>query len=1154
MPGCAERTTLSYEFMRNAKQKNRQITVCWTDLENAFGSIRHDLIQFALSWYHFPLCFRELVHDYYDGLCIKIRTKKWTTEPISVLKGIFQGCPLSAQLFNMTWNIALDMIEALPVKGYKLKEADIEQKQLAYVDDHTTTTANPGEAQKILNTLDKYFVWSKCMKAKPNKCRAVGFKVFQKNEEYTPVTSTTYSAYNPNLVISDQPVPFLGNESFKFLGRKISVTKNNVRSEIKNELVQYLRITSKAKITGAMKMWLYYNYIVPHITWQFTIYDFPVSYGEELKEIATKHLKEWTGLTRTITTSVLYRSKDHFGLGLTDLTTHLKKMQVCRMHIHKYSQDTVSRKLYEYIKDRDKAPKNGLGIPMKSKIWKPANALEETERNIYLDKIAFGQSKKQNKQKGLILDRHITLKRIEADDEESRMAKCYNYLMQGDWLNFDAVLEADLSWKALIYALPHELFKFLINSTHNVLPTPDNLKRWGKTVVDIKCSLCGSVNATLKHILNGCPMALNQGRFTWRHDNILQYLAKELQPKIEQINSSNKPNKNIKDSFIKFVKEGKRAAKEKSTYKPGLLYTANDWILIYDKSQDPLIFPPHIVQTSLRPDLIIYSNTTRQVILIELTVPTEDNIIDWHVKKEEKYSKLLDDIGINKWNGHIFGIEVGSRGYVAKSVVSTLKKLGLEQSFIKNVKNSISLICLRSSYVIYLSRKNVTWRPWEDKTHTNTKSTCSSSKMSMLDHSSDHDFTGFTKPETYRAKIINEKKISSLKGACDVNIGEKNNFIGFTSSEINRAKTINAKKVSILQRWQKLNNITTFSSNKTYKKMPFEKESAAADKCKKNLPSKHSKCTTITGITNLGNTCYMNSVMQCLNSLTPLVTYFEGNTYLGDIHPDSKYNGILAKEVSAAFKIMNSRGRPISLLSLKELIGNLYNPFVGFGQEDAHEFLIKLLELMYEDLGREKISTLHGTPDDVPNGQIDVGVPKILEILQGMHKITVLCKSCHYTSSSFEPFNVLSLSPPTTKTSNVEKLLKCAYGDNHISYTCPGCRKQDSSRQKHEIVKLPQVLILHLKRFDVNNKGISKNQQYVDFPLEKLNVGESQHAYKLSGITNHYGTLHAGHYISFCKSRSDGGWYKCDDSKITKLDASIKTSAAYLLYYELFHS
>ena len=47
--GCAEHTTMQYELMKNAKEKNRQITVCF-NLENAFESLRHDLIQFALSF------------------------------------------------------------------------------------------------------------------------------------------------------------------------------------------------------------------------------------------------------------------------------------------------------------------------------------------------------------------------------------------------------------------------------------------------------------------------------------------------------------------------------------------------------------------------------------------------------------------------------------------------------------------------------------------------------------------------------------------------------------------------------------------------------------------------------------------------------------------------------------------------------------------------------------------------------------------------------------------------------------------------------------------------------------------------------------------------------------------------------------------------
>ena len=55
--------------------------------------------------------------------------------------------------------------------------------------------------------------------------------------------------------------------------------------------------------------------------------------------------------------------------------------------------------------------------------------------------------------------------------------------------------------------------------------------------------------------------------------------------------------------------------------------------------------------------------------------------------------------------------------------------------------------------------------------------------------------------------------------------------------------------------------------------------------------------------------------------------------------------------------------------------------------------------------------------------------------------------------------------------------------------------------------KFPQVLIIHLKRFDVGNKGIRKNQQHVDFPIKNLNVCDKEFIYNLKGITNHYGTL-----------------------------------------------
>ena len=246
----------------------------------------------------------------------------------------------------------------------------------------------------------------------------------------------------------------------------------------------------------------------------------------------------------------------------------------------------------------------------------------------------------------------------------------------GDWLNFDAVLKADLGWSSLIYSIPQELLKFLMNSTHNVLPTPGNVKRWGKTVLDMKCHLCGFLNPTLKHILYGCSVALKQGRYTWRHDKIFTRLVEEAQTFLQRVNAKNVSHVDLRDTFITFVREGKQPCGRRAALRSGVLLTANDWTLIFDSPEDPLVFPGYIIQTSLCPDVVIYSNTTKQNFILELTVPMEDNVVQCHIDKESKYAKLLD-LNIDQWTGQVFGLEDVSRGYVATSFCFMLRKLGL---------------------------------------------------------------------------------------------------------------------------------------------------------------------------------------------------------------------------------------------------------------------------------------------------------------------------------------------------------------------------------------------------------------------------------------------------------------------------------------------
>ena len=94
-------------------------------------------------------------------------------------------------------------------------------------------------------------------------------------------------------------------------------------------------------------------------------------------------------------------------------------------------------------------------------------------------------------------------------------------------------LESDCpSWNRIISGLPSDQLSFLLRAGSDTLPTPLNLARW-RIQTDPCCPLCNSQRPTILHILNGCPVALNQGRYTWRHDSVLAYIVSFLSPLLD---------------------------------------------------------------------------------------------------------------------------------------------------------------------------------------------------------------------------------------------------------------------------------------------------------------------------------------------------------------------------------------------------------------------------------------------------------------------------------------------------------------------------------------------------------------------------------------------------------------------------------------------
>ena len=164
---------------------------------------------------------------------------------------------------------------------------------------------------------------------------------------------------------------------------------------------------------------------------------------------------------------------------------------------------------------------------------------------------------------------------------------------------------------------------------------------------------------------------------------------------------------------VRFVKGGHNKSTKPRWCRPtSILDGAGDWELLVDFDAQQILFPPNILSTSERPDMILFSRSKQKVILAELTCPGEEGFEDASLRKKARYVDLLSCINSDKnnpWSAVLYTIEVGARGFVAHSVVKFLKKIGMSNRKVKVTCKRVSLISAKCSYAIFLMRKSLNW-------------------------------------------------------------------------------------------------------------------------------------------------------------------------------------------------------------------------------------------------------------------------------------------------------------------------------------------------------------------------------------------------------------------------------------------------------------
>ena len=256
-------------------------------------------------------------------------------------------------------------------------------------------------------------------------------------------------------------------------------------------------------------------------------------------------------------------------------------------------------------------------------------------------------------------------------NEEKWLAHVKTLVQQGNFLALATAENMDVIWKSYMFNLKQGTLKFLINASIDTLPTAANLVKWKKGTSD-QCKTCKAARDTTCHILNNCSVSLDNGKYLWRHNNIVNYIMKLLDTEKYSVYSD----------------------------LPG--YTVGGGSI-----------PPELCITVQKPDIVIQDKQNKTIHLFELSVAieTNGNIEKRHQEKSNKYAHFVTDMS-DGYNCTVTAFEIGSRGYISTrnhSSLYTLHKFVKPGVKLTKFKENISALSVYSSYHIFITRKEPTF-------------------------------------------------------------------------------------------------------------------------------------------------------------------------------------------------------------------------------------------------------------------------------------------------------------------------------------------------------------------------------------------------------------------------------------------------------------
>jgi ubiquitin C-terminal hydrolase len=312
----------------------------------------------------------------------------------------------------------------------------------------------------------------------------------------------------------------------------------------------------------------------------------------------------------------------------------------------------------------------------------------------------------------------------------------------------------------------------------------------------------------------------------------------------------------------------------------------------------------------------------------------------------------------------------------------------------------------------------------------------------------------------------------------------------------------------------------------------------------------------IHGLFNIGNSCYLNSTLQCLLNNDEFVYYIK--TILEVLRGKSAENLDRFNLLNLIIDLLEIKN-PVNL---KQLLSGYNELFRNNRQQDSHESLLIILDIIHEKTKNVNLGLpmpiSFDSKDNLMKQSIDdwkkyikvFGYSFVTYLYSGQFISSIYCSNCNHTNNSFEIFNDICLNV-IDKNSLKEMFINFFNGEIINDVECTKCKIRCSHSKKLSIWKFPRHLIISLKRF-LNNGHKDNSEIEIS---EQINFnGNITINYRLSFIVCHEGSsIGSGHYTTVVIEKNMGSsrWYHIDDEVVREINKFKFSKTAYFLIYSI---